>query len=222
MNQKSFLYFTTAFVFGLTYRLFNSEPQISTALERPAEKVSPNFAASLPKPPLKVAHSMAELNETITHLDLTNHHSDMLSSEIFKHKQLKIITLNNCKLNYLPKEIAELTNLEALYLQNNQLQSLPVEIAHLTHLNILNLNDNQLKNLPKELCELSNLRTLYLKNNQLNKLPVQIGNLSNLVNLDLDGNQLKTLPVSFCKLMLSQRNISKNPFGILPDCVRYN
>jgi Leucine-rich repeat (LRR) protein len=198
MNHKSFMYLTFAFVFGLGYRLVNAELQAPISVERPAARLSAN---GLPMPPLppKVAYSIAELNSTTTHLDLTNDPSNTLSPKIFKYKQLKIITLNNRKLKYLPKEIGQLTNLEELY-----------------------LNDNQLKQLPLELFELSNLRTLYLKNNQLKKLPAEIGNLTHLRNLDLDGNQLKTLPVSFCKLMLSQRNISQNPFGMLPDCVRYN
>jgi leucine-rich repeat protein SHOC2 len=220
MNPKSFMYFTCAFVFGLTYRVFNSEPQPSTT--HVTKDVSPNFLASLPPLPPKVAHSVAALDLSVTHLDLTNQNLSTLSIEIFKHKQLKTITLKGNHLENLPKEIGALTDLEELHLQGNRLKSLPVEIGELTQLKVLNLNENQLKQLPIELYKLSGLHTLYLKNNELKKLSTEIGNLTGLWNLDLDGNQLKTLPAELCKLMLSERNISKNPFESLPKCIRYN
>jgi len=56
-------------------------------------------------------------------------------------------------------------NLKIIDLQNNKLEILPEEISDLMHLEILKLDYNNLKQLPKRLRKLTMLETLKICNN---------------------------------------------------------
>ncbi len=64
--------------------------------------------------------------------------------------RLKILHLENDKLDQLPKEIFKLQGLEVLYLNNNNFEKLPMEIMDLKNLKYLDLHDNKLKPGQKE------------------------------------------------------------------------
>ncbi len=115
----------------------------------------------------KLATDVAQLDDSITALDLRGK-----------------------KLDSIPPDVWEYTQMYVLMLNNNQLTFIPAKIGNLKNLRKLDLFDIQLTNLPAEIGKLQNLRALDLGWNQLTTLPAEIGELQNLRNLDLGGNPI--------------------------------
>ncbi len=89
----------------------------------------------------------------------------IISEEIGKLKQLKVIDFTGNLINKLPKEIGNLSNLTQLFFGVNQITEIPKEIGNLTRLTILSLSSNILSTLPNEIVNLDNLTNLDLTNN---------------------------------------------------------
>lgn len=141
-----------------------------------------------------VAYNLADLNENITALDLSEQDLEEIPALVFDYPQLKILLLSSNKITIFPEQIKKLENLIFLDLRGNLLTSLSVQIEELKNLTHLNLSFNHLTSLPDQIGELKALTELDLKSNNITQLPEQIRKLKNLTKLDLLGNQLISLP----------------------------
>lgn len=109
---------------------------------------------------------------------------NMLSSN------LKLIDLQNNKLESLPEEISNLRYLEKLKVDHNRLTELPAKLSQLERLQTLTASNNALKSLPAGIEELIRLEILLINDNKIRDLTAKIGNLSQLKKLFLHSNQL--------------------------------
>ena len=92
-------------------------------------------------------------------------------------KNLKLIDLQNNKIEALPEEVADLTFLEKLKIDNNLIKVLPSKIGRLQMLQTLTACNNQLSMLPPAFEELFRLEILLLNDNRISSLPAKIGGL---------------------------------------------
>ena len=144
-----------------------------------------------------------KLAPLVTTVDLFDKNLTTLPPEIWKLKNLEVLSSGGNKLTTLPHEIGNLTSLKRLGLQNNELTTIPPEIGNLTSLKSLYLERNQLTTLPPKIWKLKNLEWLDLSDNQLTTIPLQIGNLTNLRLLFLSGNPDLKITLNFVVDMLN-------------------
>ncbi|KAF9263742.1 PP2C-domain-containing protein [Marasmius fiardii PR-910] len=98
-----------------------------------------------------------------------------------------------------------LPELRVLYVQNNRLESLPWHFPKLKSLTNLNISNNKFKVLPHVVCDLKNLRDLDISFNMIEELPEEIGRLQKLEHLIVTGNRLTTIPEDCSKLVSLRR-----------------
>jgi hypothetical protein len=154
----------------------------------------------------KLATDIAQLDSTITALDLGDKQLDSFPSVVLENTQLKVLLLNSNQLDSLPTNFGQLKNVTTLNLSDNQLTSLPTNFGELKNVTTLNLSDNQLTSLPTNFGELKNVTTLNLSDNQLTSLPTNFGELKNLKTLRLP-NTLSPIEVNNLKLKLPTTKI---------------
>jgi len=110
-------------------------------------------------------------------------------------KKLRILDLEENKLESLPQEIGFLKELTKLVVQSNQLTSLPRAIGHLSNLHYLGAGENKLTSIPEEIGTLENLESLYINDNaQLNRLPFELALCSNLQIMSIENCPLSEIP----------------------------
>ncbi|MCU0443509.1 MAG: leucine-rich repeat domain-containing protein [Microscillaceae bacterium] len=124
----------------------------------------------------------------------------------------RVLPLADYQLEHLEANIRLFPALKVLYLQNNRLQTLPNTLAELQNLQTLNLMRNSFPDFPAIVCELQNLEDFNFSSNRLADLPEEIGNLSHLKYLHLSRNKLSRLPESLFQLpRLKYLDIRNNP-----------
>ena len=165
----------------------------------------------------QISESIAKL-KNLKILSIENSKMNSLPESIGKLNNLVELVLNKNKLKSLPESIGLLKDLKALSVRSNNLDSLPESIKTLKNLQILNLSENNLNSLPSELGELQNLEKLNLKNNQLESLPREIGNLDKLSLLNLSDNQLSSFfPHIFNLINLEKLYFDRNNIHQIPN-----
>jgi len=139
--------------------------------------------------------------EEINILDVRNIHLYKLHKSIFINMgKLQILDLRDNKLMKVSKSIFYLRNLKVLRLDNNRLEYLPIEIGKLDNLETLTLNYNNLTKLPSTIKELLNLKVLKLSYNKINRLDVDLGHLKSLETLHIDSNHFSEIPTTIYHL----------------------
>lgn len=103
------------------------------------------------------------------------------------------LSLQNKELKYITVNMLS-RNLKLIDLQNNKLESLPEEVSDLCFLEKLKVDHNVLKVLPYRLDKLTNLNTLTASNNRLEFLPPSLESLEKLEILLLNDNKIQNLP----------------------------
>ena len=146
-------------------------------------------------------------------LRITNQQLGLLSPEVGKLKNLRLLDLENNKLQALPEELADLPYLEELYASRNSLNSLPAGVSKMSQLKIIDLAFNNFTEFPGELLSLKKLRSLDLSNNDISLIPSGIGSLKNLKMLVLRNNNIQYLPEEFFNLKLKEINFEGNSFS---------
>lgn len=115
--------------------------------------------------------------------------------DISKLVKLKVLPLNNNRIEYIGSWIGKLHSLERLDLSHNLLQEVPSNVFFMMKkLTYLNLKNNRLANLQVDFnCVLSrnsNIRILDLSHNKINYVPVEFKHLDSLKIFNLKGNPL--------------------------------
>ena len=141
-----------------------------------------------------------------------------IAENIKELSHLKIIDISNNQLTTLPEGLCELTNLVYIRMNNNGIKELPSCIGNLKQLKILRAESNCLTALPSDIGALDNLKELALSNNFLTRLPNSIGFLSNLLKLFINNNALTELPDTLQFLSaLEELQAENNGITALPE-----
>lgn len=99
---------------------------------------------------------------------------EMLPETFGRLQELKVLTMEDCKIRTFPASIGRLKNLEGIsyYSSDNMLEELPLEIGSLSSLRKLRLDGSCMSMLPPTVSELPLLEELhFLGNHQIEELP---------------------------------------------------
>jgi len=129
-----------------------------------------------------------------TSLDLGGKELFFLPPEIGLLPELRILRVQDNRLEVIPEEICECEKLNNLIAKNNLIIALPEKIGELKKLTALNVSHNVLERLPASFGDLKSLERLFLSNNQIQEVPASIGSLSKLQELKLHFNPVKKIP----------------------------
>ena len=119
-------------------------------------------------------------------------------------KSLVRLSLDSNKIGpHLPSSFTNLTSLKILSMNNNRLQQLPIGLEPMLQLEVLRLNDNNITFLPSSMKHLTNLIILSIARNQLKGEFdfFSISVLSKLEELRLSGNQFSSPPQGVARLI---------------------
>ena len=134
-------------------------------------------------------------------------------------RKLRVLYVENNRLEFLPEEIGDLESLEEMRLGQNQLVSLPESIGKLKNLVVLKLTYNSLRSIPESISECTNLGFLYLNRNNMEELPESMSQLSRLKEIHLRGaGPLLQVPESMCSLRYLELISIDNSIA-LPPCM---
>ncbi|XP_019620776.1 PREDICTED: p53-induced death domain-containing protein 1-like [Branchiostoma belcheri] len=146
-----------------------------------------------------------------------------LPETMVRLKDLKYISLSDCKLNSLPSNLTLLATVEFLDLSKNSLTTLPADISGLKQLKVLILNGNAFKFIPESANSLGCLEILEMKRNKLNnhKGDLRLKGPRKLKILDLEENSsLRLLPDGLENLeVIESLNVSYCGIETLPDTI---
>ncbi|KAI0212686.1 hypothetical protein LSAT2_002379 [Lamellibrachia satsuma] len=118
-----------------------------------------------------------------------------LPTSIGNLTKLRVLDLEENKLDSLPHEIGFLKELTKLVVQSNQLTSLPRAIGHLRNLQYLGAGENNLTMIPEEIGPLGKLESLYINDNpNLHILPFELALCSNLQIMSIENCPLSQIP----------------------------
>ncbi|KAJ3841453.1 hypothetical protein EV361DRAFT_192838 [Lentinula raphanica] len=95
--------------------------------------------------------------------------------------------------------------LKVLKVQNNRMEKLPWHFPRLRSLTTLNISNNKFRVLPAVVCQLESLRDLDISFNTILDLPDEIGQLRNLEHLIMVGNQITSIPANASSLVSLRR-----------------
>lgn len=130
-------------------------------------------------------------SEALKVTEMYHSHSNTRSIEGIQYfKNLQILSVRTCKLNYVPS-LDSLKNLKKLILLENELETIP-SLKALTKLSYLACYQNKIKELP-EFARNSPMDTLYLGLNLFEEVDA-IADLVNLSDLGVWNCQLKHIP----------------------------
>lgn len=104
---------------------------------------------------------------------------------------VRVLTINDVKLEILPPEIGRMIHLVNVDLSKNLICELPREFSKCANLNELNLSHNQFARVPTVLAKFKSLKILYLAANKLDTFAVHIKSLR---FLDISNNNFTELP----------------------------
>ena len=144
--------------------------------------------------------------------------ANSISEALKDPEKVYMLNFRNSKTSILSSEIGKLTNLRVLDISGSQIKKIPTEIENCIHLKSIIANASQLSEVPNSLGNLKKLRNVNFGYCKLKELPEEFGKLKSLWNLSLGSNQLDNLPESFTNLKnLQMLNISKNNFDEFPQ-----
>ena len=140
-------------------------------------------------------------------------------SEALKHPdKVYKLRLRNSKATILSPEIGRLVNLRVLDISGSRIKRIPSEIENCTQLKSIIANASQLSKIPNSIGNLKKLRNINFGYCQIQELPSEFGNLESLWTLDLGSNKLNNLPESMSNLKNVQMlSIAKNNFDEFPN-----
>ncbi|WCO03586.1 leucine-rich repeat domain-containing protein [Psychroserpens ponticola] len=143
--------------------------------------------------------------------------ANSISEALKKPKKIYELSYRNSSTTILSPEIGKLTNLRVLDISGSQIKIIPLEIENCIHLKSIIANASQLSKVPNSIGNLKKLRNINFSYCKLKELPEEFGKLESLWNLSLGSNQLDDLPESFTNLKnLQMLNISNNNFYEFP------
>ena len=87
------------------------------------------------------------------------------------NNHVRLLSLENLKLDEIPKSIGNLMKLRKLRLSNNNLVTLPKEFENLQRLKFLDIHDNKFKEVPRVIIKLKHLKQLNLERNIISAIP---------------------------------------------------
>lgn len=136
-----------------------------------------------------------------------------------KLKSIKVLKVNNSKLESVDPSLYNMPALNELQLQENELSVIPAGISKLHGLTKLSFYKNKIRELPKDLFEM-NLKVIDLYYNELEVVPEAIAKLKKLEILYLAHNKIYSLPESIGELTnLDQFYIHHNRLSVLPHSI---
>ncbi|KAJ3983402.1 adenylate cyclase [Lentinula detonsa] len=98
-----------------------------------------------------------------------------------------------------------ITGLKVLKVQNNRMEKLPWHFPRIRSLTTLNISNNKFRDLPSVVCQLESLRDLDISFNSISELPEELGLLRNLEHLIMVGNQITSIPPTASSLVSLRR-----------------
>lgn len=145
------------------------------------------------------------------------HEEVVLPKSLAQLKNLKSITLRECKLTKIPLVLTQLLQLETLQLPTNQLTDEALwDKKHWSSLKNLDLSNNCYTQIPAWVYQHKKLEILFLSNNKIKNLDDSLLNLTQLQNFQVANNELSKLPTSILSLSkLKFFNWFNNPVGWL-------
>lgn len=145
--------------------------------------------------------------------------SEHIPSVLFELPRLKILDLEDTKINTLPEQ-SNAASLAELYLATNFLKTIPRLVLNLNQLVILDISSNLITSIPDDIGDQTLLETLLLNNNTISRLPPTIGRLCRLRELSLDRNRIRQLPVEIGQLtQLKTLSLEHNMITTLPNTI---
>lgn len=127
-------------------------------------------------------------------------------SEVIYCRNLKTISLINCKINYIPG-ISDLNSLEFLNLRRNYIHSV-TPLENMVTLDTLDISFNQITDI-SSLSNLINLKSLEIDSNNINNIN-SLNSLGNLNYLSLKNNRIDNLSPISNLIHLTYLNVSEN------------
>ncbi|KAH7916612.1 hypothetical protein BJ138DRAFT_1052542 [Hygrophoropsis aurantiaca] len=163
---------------------------------------------AMKKVPQSVRHSAS-----LHRLDLScNRIVDLDDAGLDRIPELRILKLQNNRMEQLPWYFPRLRHLTSLNISNNKFIQVPGVIHEMLSLKDLDMSFNMITELPEEICALSNLERLVIVGNQVPKLPSDCDRLSSLRELDCRRNNISDLSVAYTipklETLLADHNIA--------------
>jgi Leucine-rich repeat (LRR) protein len=169
--------------------------------------------------------------------------SEHIPQIIFELDNLRILDLNQTKINSIPNEhtlyhltelylsnnsffdiqesICTIEQLKILDMSHNRIQFIPDYFIQMKHLEIFNISFNKLTILPNIFGKLSSLKKLNISHNQIDSIDKQFSQSKSILILDLSNNKLTNLPNELCTLeQLETLDLRYNKLEYLPSSIR--
>ncbi|CAF1183875.1 unnamed protein product [Rotaria sordida] len=170
--------------------------------------------------------------------------SEHIPQVIFELENLRILDLNNTKINSISNEHM-LLNLTELYLSNNSFFDIPEAICTIEKLKILDMSHNRIPTIPEYFIKMKQLeivnfsynkltllskifaylpilKELIISHNKLDTIENEFSKTQSLLTLDLSYNNLKYLPDELCELaQLETLDLRYNKLEYLPSNIRH-
>ncbi|WP_420575727.1 leucine-rich repeat domain-containing protein [Ekhidna sp.] len=119
---------------------------------------------------------------------------EYLHPSLYKMAGLKELLIQVNELSEISKGISALQNLSKISFYKNNLQNLPADLFGLEQLEVIDLYYNELEKIPSDIAKLRSLKILYLSFNSLYDIPDEIGDLSGLEELYIHHNRISEVP----------------------------
>jgi len=150
---------------------------------------------------------------TLTELSLWGCGITQLDESISLLSALKLLNLEENKIQQFPDTFTKLRGLLVLRACRNRLGALPKRVGAMVTLTELHLEDNFLEALPHSVSRLVNLQRLSLARNKFISVPESLTGLPSLAWLNCDGNQITFLPPTLGMLRCSTLMLSFNRYA---------
>lgn len=140
-----------------------------------------------------------------------------MSEALKQPEKVYKLRLRNSKTSILSPEIGKLVNLRILDISGSRIKNIPSEIENCVYLKSIIANASQLSEIPKSIGNLKRLRNLNFAYCKIKELLEEFGKLESLWSLSLGSNQLSALPESISNLKnVQMSSIDKNNFNEFP------
>jgi len=163
----------------------------------------------------KVPDEVQQVAQYLRTLDLSTNRLRAVEASLFRSLvQLKVLQLNENKLELLPNEIECLIKLETLSMSNNLLTRLPPTTKNMKALRKIYLSNNQLADIPAEICQLKLLDHLDLSNNFIEAVKDYVKDLD-CIEVNLNSNKIKSISPNIAQsIRLKVLRLDNNGLGL--------